>query len=68
MAAAAGPGGLGNEKAFGIFGDTLEVGDPAHLLIVDRDPVAAPDPAATRVLAAYRHGDPVGIESELPFV
>lgn len=68
MAAAAGPGGLGNERAFGIFGQGLEVGDPANLIVVDRDPLTIPDLADTRVLAVYRHGDPIKVESELPFV
>jgi hypothetical protein len=68
MAAAAGPGGLGNENAFAIFGRGLEVGDPANLIVVDRDPLTTPDLADTRVLAVYRHGDPIKVESELPFV
>jgi predicted amidohydrolase YtcJ len=68
MAAAAGPGGLGKEKAFRIFGEDLTVGDPANLIVVDRDPLTTPDPAGTRVLAVYRHGDQITPESEVPFV
>jgi len=68
MSAAAGPGGLGNEKALGLFGAGLAVGDPAHLIVVDRDPLTTLDPAGTRVLAVYRHGDQITAESELAFV
>ncbi len=68
IAAAAGPGGLGNEKAFGIFGQGSAVGDAANLIVVDRDPLTTPDPAGTRVLAVYRHGEQITAESELPFV
>jgi predicted amidohydrolase YtcJ len=68
MAAAAGPGGLGNETAFGIFGQGLAVGDPANLIVVDRDPLTTPDLASTRVLAVYRHGEQITAESELAFV
>lgn len=68
MAAAAGPGGLGNGKAFGLFGVGMAVGDPANLIVVDRDPLTTPDPAGTRVLAVYRHGEQIIPESELPFV
>ena len=68
MAAAAGPGGLGNEVAFRMFGADLAVGSPAHLVVVDRDPVTTPDPAGTRVLAVYRRGEPITVESEVPFV
>ena len=68
IAAAASPGGLGNEKAFGIFGQGSAVGDAANLIVVDRDPLTTPDPAGTRVLAVYRHGEQITAESELPFV
>jgi hypothetical protein len=68
MAAAAGPGGLGNERAFGIFGEGLTVGQPADLIVVDRDPLTTTDLASTRVLAVYRHGDRITVESEVPFV
>ncbi len=67
MAAAAGPGGLGNESAFRLFGDELRVGDPAHLIVVDRDIHQSADIADTRVLAAYRNGEPIGLDAELPF-
>ena len=68
IAAAAGAGKLGNEKALRIFGKDLAVGDTANLIIVDRDPLTTPHVVDTRVLAVYRNGDRITVEPELPFI
>lgn len=67
IAAAAGPGGLGHAHAFQLFGEELKPGDPAHLIVVDRDPLTSADPAGTKVLAVYRAGKPIEVEPELAF-
>ncbi|HEU4749531.1 MAG TPA: amidohydrolase family protein [Acidimicrobiia bacterium] len=67
IAAAAGPGGLGPDRALQLFGGKLKPGDPAHLIVVDRDPHTSVDIAGTRVLSVYRDGRPITVESELEF-
>lgn len=67
IAAAAGPGGLGAARAYQLFGGDLQPGDPAHLIVVDRDPHTSAEIHGTTVMAVYRHGEPINLESELPF-
>jgi predicted amidohydrolase YtcJ len=65
--AAARVGGLGAAEALSLFGGSLRVGDPAHLIVTDRHPLHAGDPGKTEVLAAYRSGEAFEPETELTF-
>jgi predicted amidohydrolase YtcJ len=65
--AAARIGGLGGAEALSLFGRPLEVGKPAHLIVVDRHPLHTEDPGGTRVLAHYRSGETIKLEAELLF-
>jgi hypothetical protein len=67
ISAAAGPGRLGPQGAIDLFGIPLVEGAAADFLVIDRDPIASPDIGATKVLAAYRRGQPLALVDELPF-
>lgn len=67
ISAAAGPGGLGPQRAIDLFGAALMAGDRADFLVIDRDPITSPDIGATKVVAAYRRGQPLDLIDELPF-
>ncbi|MEX0667133.1 MAG: amidohydrolase family protein, partial [Acidimicrobiia bacterium] len=65
--AAAGPGRLGPQRAIDLFGADLAAGNSADFLAIDRDPTKSPDIGATKVVAAYRRGQPLALVEELPF-
>jgi predicted amidohydrolase YtcJ len=67
IGAASGPGRLGPQRAFELFSRPLVPGGDANFLVIDRDPIASPEIGATRVVAAYRRGDPLVLVEELPF-
>lgn len=67
ISAAAGPGRLGARGAIDLFGSPLTTGAPADFLVIDRDPATSTDIGGTKVLAAYRHGQPLDLIDELPF-
>lgn len=70
IAAASAPAGLAVPEAFGLFAERLEIGGPADLLVIPFDPLAA-TPAQLRSLkptSVYRHGQPVELIPEIPFV
>jgi imidazolonepropionase-like amidohydrolase len=45
----------------------LTTGASADFLVVDRDPITSPEIGDTRVVAAYRRGEPLALVNELPF-
>ena len=67
ISAAAGRGHLGPERAIELFARTLIPGSPADFLVIDRDPITSPEIEATKVVAAYRYGQPLHLIDELPF-
>jgi predicted amidohydrolase YtcJ len=67
IAAAAGPAGLGLRTAIDLFGRSLTEGMGADFLVVDRDPRTSPEIGATRVVAFFRGGHPLGMVDEVPF-
>jgi predicted amidohydrolase YtcJ len=67
ISAAAGPGRLGPPGALDLFGAVLSPGARADFLVIDRDPITAPDIGETKVVAAYRRGEPQTLVTELPF-
>ena len=66
--AAARVGGLSARSAYELYGPALKVGGPSDLVVIDRDPLGASDVAGTRVLAAYRHGQPLDLVAAPTFV
>ena len=67
ISAASGPGRLGPQGAIDLFGTPLTTGASADFLVVDRDPITSPQIGDTRVVAAYRRGEPLALVDELPF-
>ena len=67
ISAAAGPGHLGPRGAIDLFGVALTTGVDADFLVIDRDPITSPEIGDTKVLAAYRNGEPLTLIDELPF-
>jgi predicted amidohydrolase YtcJ len=67
ISAAAGRGRLGPSIALDLFGAVLSPGDRADFLVIDRDPIASPAIGETKVVAAYRGGEPLDLIDELPF-
>lgn len=67
ISAAAGPGRLGPRSALDLFGTTLSAGDRANFLVLDRNPITSPEIGETKVVAAYRNGQPLELFDELPF-
>ena len=67
ISAAAIQGGLGPERALGLFGLPLAPGTTANFLIVDGNPGVASELAGMRVIAAYRQGRPLSLVEEMPF-
>ncbi len=63
IAAAITGAGLDPHLAFSLFGGEIEAGQPADLLVTDRDPRLHPHPEETKVLAVYRHGELLADES-----
>ncbi len=66
--AAARIGGLSARSAYELYGPTLQVGEPSHVIVIDRDPLQTADVAGTRVLASYRHGQPLELTTPPTFV
>jgi predicted amidohydrolase YtcJ len=54
-------GGLSARSAYELYGPSLEVGARANVIVIDRDPLQTSDVAGTRVLASYRHGEPLDL-------
>ena len=67
IGAAAGPGRLGPKSAIDLFGNALTPGHAADFLVVDRDPTTSFEIESTKVVAAYRRGQPLTLIGELPF-
>lgn len=67
ISAAAGPGRLGPQSALDLFGTTLSPGARADFLVIDRNPITSPEIGETKVVAAYRNGQPLELIEELPF-
>ncbi|MEX0667294.1 MAG: amidohydrolase family protein [Acidimicrobiia bacterium] len=67
ISAAAGPGRLGPQRAIDLFSRPITPGSEANFLVIDRDPITSPEIGSTRVVAAYRHGQPLALVDELPF-
>ena len=67
IAAAAGPAGLGPRAAMDLFARPLTEGMGADFLVIDRDPRSSPEIGATRVVASFRHGQPLVLVDEVPF-
>jgi predicted amidohydrolase YtcJ len=67
VSAAAGPGRLGRQSALDLFGAGLAPGARADFLVIDRDPIVSADIGDTKVVAAYKNGQPLGLIEELPF-
>jgi hypothetical protein len=61
---------LDARAAFDLFAEPLEVGSPANLLVLDRDPLEAPasELRRTTVVEVWRQGQRVALEPELAFV
>lgn len=66
--AAARVGGLSAESAYELYGPPLEVSGPPHVIVIDRDPLHTADVASTRVLASYRHGEPLNLTTPPNFI
>jgi hypothetical protein len=60
-------GGLGPRSAYHLYGPSLQVGAPANVIVLDRDPMA-PGVKDTKVMASYRHGQPLELSTPKPFV
>jgi predicted amidohydrolase YtcJ len=54
-------GGLSARSAYELYGPALKVGARANVIVIDRDPLQTSDIAGTRVLASYRHGEPLDL-------
>jgi hypothetical protein len=67
IAAAAGLAGLGPRAAMDLFARPLTEGMGADFLVIDRDPRSSPEIGATRVVASFRHGQPLVLVDEVPF-
>jgi predicted amidohydrolase YtcJ len=60
-------GGLRPRSAYHLYGPSLQVGAPANVIVLDRDPMA-PGVRDTKVIASYRHGEPLELSTPTPFV
>lgn len=61
-------GGLGPTPAYHLYGSSLQVGTPASVIVIDRDPLTTSDFASTKVLASYRHGKPLKLATPPAFI
>jgi predicted amidohydrolase YtcJ len=52
---AARSGGLDPISAYQLYGPSLQISDPSHVIVIDRDPLGN-DVEEASVLASYRHG------------
>ena len=67
ISAAAGPGLLGPISSLDLFSTVLAPGARADFLVIDRDPLTSPEIGDTKVVAAFRNGQPLELIEELPF-
>ncbi|HJQ96248.1 MAG TPA: amidohydrolase family protein, partial [Acidimicrobiia bacterium] len=61
-------GGLGPTSAYHLYGSSLQVGTPASVIVIDRDPLGSADFTSTKLLASYRHGKPLKLATPAAFI